>query len=154
MKCSLESHHLMTTFGFLGLFAMHTITLKVGISLLSEHIRHFLGYLHGQKVWKVYDIERKQLLVSHDVVFYEHQFPWTHNGPNQGSHSHEDCYFNQNHDPLNCSDQKSTRPGPIPFVSSSGPLSSGEYVPAQDEVYAPLSPFVSCPAPGLELSLS
>ena len=36
----------------------------------------FLGYPHGQKGWKVYDLETKRMYVSRDVVFYEHIFTW------------------------------------------------------------------------------
>ncbi|RZC74234.1 hypothetical protein C5167_049711 [Papaver somniferum] len=36
----------------------------------------FLGYPFGKKAWQVYDLDTKQFLVSRDVDFYEHQFPY------------------------------------------------------------------------------
>ncbi|XP_026384901.1 uncharacterized protein LOC113280497 [Papaver somniferum] len=36
----------------------------------------FLGYPFGKKAWQVYDLDTKQFLVSIDVDFYEHQFPY------------------------------------------------------------------------------
>jgi len=44
----------------------------------------FLGYPHGQKGCKVYDLETNWIYVSHDVVFYEHIFPWV-NGRNSST---------------------------------------------------------------------
>ena len=35
----------------------------------------FLGYPFGQKGWKVYDLDKKEFLISRDVVFYENEFP-------------------------------------------------------------------------------
>ncbi|XP_048633129.1 uncharacterized protein LOC106359481 [Brassica napus] len=35
----------------------------------------FTGYPFGQKGWKVYDLEKKEFLISRDVVFYETEFP-------------------------------------------------------------------------------
>ena len=35
----------------------------------------FIGYPFGQKGWKVYDLEKKEFLISRDVVFYETEFP-------------------------------------------------------------------------------
>ena len=36
----------------------------------------FIGYPHGQKGWRVYDLRTKKILVSRDVVFYEDMFPY------------------------------------------------------------------------------
>ncbi|XP_074305528.1 uncharacterized protein LOC141640744 [Silene latifolia] len=36
----------------------------------------FLGYPHSKKGWKVYDLKKKQLFESRDVIFYEHVFPF------------------------------------------------------------------------------
>ena len=36
----------------------------------------FLGYSHGQKGYKVYDLEREKVFVSRDVIFYETEFPF------------------------------------------------------------------------------
>ena len=38
----------------------------------------FVGYPFGQKGWKVYDVDKKEFLISRDVVFYEDKFPWAH----------------------------------------------------------------------------
>ena len=39
----------------------------------------FLGYPHGQKGWRVYDIEKGECFVSRDVVFHENVFPYIEN---------------------------------------------------------------------------
>ena len=36
----------------------------------------FLGYPYGKKGWKLYDLERKTIFVSRDVVFQEDTFPF------------------------------------------------------------------------------
>lgn len=36
----------------------------------------FLGYPCGKKVWQLYDLEKHNFFVSHDVVFMEDQFPF------------------------------------------------------------------------------
>ncbi|KAL2238071.1 UNVERIFIED_CONTAM: Retrovirus-related Pol polyprotein from transposon RE1 [Sesamum indicum] len=36
----------------------------------------FIGYAHGQKGYKLFDIENKVTLASRDVVFYENEFPY------------------------------------------------------------------------------
>lgn len=38
----------------------------------------FLGYPHGQKGYKVYDIELGKMFTSRDVTFHEHEFPYAH----------------------------------------------------------------------------
>lgn len=35
----------------------------------------FLGYVTGQKAYKVYDMENDRTLISRDVLFYEDQYP-------------------------------------------------------------------------------
>ncbi|KAF7835734.1 uncharacterized protein G2W53_010593 [Senna tora] len=42
----------------------------------------FIGYVTGQKAYKVYDLKNKRIIVSRDIVFYEGQFPF-HN-PTEG----------------------------------------------------------------------
>jgi len=36
----------------------------------------FLGYPHGQKGWRVYDLKTRKVLTSRDVIFYEDVFPF------------------------------------------------------------------------------
>jgi len=36
----------------------------------------FVGYLLGQKGWKVFDLETQEFFVSKDVVFHENSFPY------------------------------------------------------------------------------
>lgn len=36
----------------------------------------FSGYPFGKESWRVYDIEKNEFLVSHDVVFKEDEFPY------------------------------------------------------------------------------
>jgi len=40
------------------------------------HKSIFLGYPHGQKGWKVYNLENKWMYVPRDVVFFDNAFPW------------------------------------------------------------------------------
>jgi transposase InsO family protein len=44
----------------------------------------FLGYPHGQKGYKVYNLTTKKILISRDVIFFEHVFPFK---TNSASHS-------------------------------------------------------------------
>ena len=39
----------------------------------------FLGYPQGQKRYKVYNLTTKKILVSRDVIFFEHVFPFKTN---------------------------------------------------------------------------
>ena len=36
----------------------------------------FLGYPHGKKGWKLFDLETEEFFVSRDVTFYENDFPF------------------------------------------------------------------------------
>lgn len=36
----------------------------------------FLGYEHSQKGYKLYNFDTKKILISRDVVFFEHLFPY------------------------------------------------------------------------------
>ena len=36
-----------------------------------------MGYPHGKKGWKLYDLETHEIIVSRDVVFYEHIYPFS-----------------------------------------------------------------------------
>ncbi|XP_021755434.1 uncharacterized protein LOC110720688 [Chenopodium quinoa] len=38
----------------------------------------YVGYPHGKKGWKVYDLETGDIFVSRDVKFYENEFPYVH----------------------------------------------------------------------------
>ncbi|CAM8941571.1 unnamed protein product [Rhodiola kirilowii] len=37
----------------------------------------FIGYPLGKRGWRLYDLETKEFLISRDVVFYEHFFPFS-----------------------------------------------------------------------------
>ncbi|GAA0151892.1 hypothetical protein LIER_10513 [Lithospermum erythrorhizon] len=41
----------------------------------------FVGYPFGKKWWKLFDLESREYFVSRDVVFYEHEFPFTSSLP-------------------------------------------------------------------------
>jgi hypothetical protein len=41
----------------------------------------FIGYPQGQKGWKVFNLETHEFIVSRDVIFYEHIFPYA--SPNE-----------------------------------------------------------------------
>lgn len=36
----------------------------------------FIGYNHGQKAYKLYDLQDKKIIMSRDVIFYESLFPY------------------------------------------------------------------------------
>src|SRR6185437_14483791 len=36
----------------------------------------FLGYPHGKKGWKLYDLDTGEIFVSRDVKFFENEFPF------------------------------------------------------------------------------
>lgn len=36
----------------------------------------FVGYPYNQKGWKVYDLDKKEFLISRDVIFHEDKFPF------------------------------------------------------------------------------
>ncbi|XP_074306293.1 uncharacterized protein LOC141641533 [Silene latifolia] len=60
----------------------------------------FMGYPSGQKGWYLYDIERREFLVSRDVKFYEDKFPFIHE--NYGEHSlgmSDDIFVDWDYDP-------------------------------------------------------
>ncbi|KAL0460027.1 UNVERIFIED_CONTAM: Retrovirus-related Pol polyprotein from transposon RE1 [Sesamum latifolium] len=41
----------------------------------------FIGYVHGQKAYKLYDLENKITVISRDVVFHEAIFPFQNTSP-------------------------------------------------------------------------
>ncbi|KAG7594249.1 Reverse transcriptase RNA-dependent DNA polymerase [Arabidopsis thaliana x Arabidopsis arenosa] len=43
----------------------------------------FVGYPHGQKGWRLFDIEKNDFFVSRDVVFFEHEFSFKMNSVSQ-----------------------------------------------------------------------
>lgn len=56
----------------------------------------FLGYLQGQKAYKLYDLTSKRIFSSRDVIFYEDTFPYRSSSstlcsiPNSFSHMNLD----------------------------------------------------------------
>ncbi|XP_021744832.1 uncharacterized protein LOC110710799 [Chenopodium quinoa] len=46
----------------------------------------FVGYPHGKKGWKVYDLETGDIFVSRDVKFHEDEFPFMHNEESNDPH--------------------------------------------------------------------
>lgn len=48
----------------------------------------FIGYPHGQRGWKVYNLQTHEFLVSRDVVFYENTFPYS---PHEGNQETSAC---------------------------------------------------------------
>lgn len=43
----------------------------------------FIGYPTGQKGYKVYDLETKEIYISRDVVFVEEELPFKSNEPKE-----------------------------------------------------------------------
>lgn len=43
----------------------------------------FIGYSNTQKGYKVYNLENKTVVISKDVIFHEHHFPFHQNDDNQ-----------------------------------------------------------------------
>lgn len=41
----------------------------------------FIGYPYAKKGWKMYSLDKHDIFVSHDVVFYEDNFPFLHSQP-------------------------------------------------------------------------
>lgn len=54
----------------------------------------FVGYPHGQKGWRVYDLESRRFLVSRDVVISEDTFPFAFTSPGaETPAASDDCIF-------------------------------------------------------------
>ncbi|GAA0166046.1 hypothetical protein LIER_21295 [Lithospermum erythrorhizon] len=41
----------------------------------------FVGYSFGKKGWKLFDLESGEYFFSHDVIFYEHEYPFASSEP-------------------------------------------------------------------------
>ncbi|KAL1198691.1 Retrovirus-related Pol polyprotein from transposon TNT 1-94 [Cardamine amara subsp. amara] len=44
----------------------------------------FIGYPHGKKGWRLFDLEKREFFVSRDVVFHEKEFPYSEVSGNVG----------------------------------------------------------------------
>ena len=78
----------------------------------------FLGYPYNQKGWKLYDMEKKKIIVLRDVVFYEDKFPYFKEG---SSPSVLPRYFEQ----LNCLDESLPEPAMQDSNSTLRPMCTG-----------------------------
>lgn len=65
----------MKVFGCLA-FASNTVPLKDKFDPRAFKCV-FLGYVVGQKAFKLFDLENQKIFVSRDVIFYEDVFPFT-----------------------------------------------------------------------------
>ena len=68
---------LIHTFEFLDVLLMLLMFMfHISLLLVSTQKCVFLGYLLGQKAYKLYDLETHQIFTSCDVAFYEDIFPY------------------------------------------------------------------------------
>lgn len=66
----------------------------------------FLGYPHGKKGYKVYDLEEEKAFVSRDVVFFEDSFPFQFSSPSNPTN--RDAIFSPQTTPLSFDDKISS----------------------------------------------
>lgn len=62
-----------------------------------------LGYPYGKKGWKLYDLERKVVFVSRDVLFHESEFPFATSG---SGHSTKEIVIYSSPQPISESDSE------------------------------------------------
>lgn len=81
MKKKPEYEHLRT----IGCLCKYLSGTKKSSDKFDERgIRSILvGYPYAQKGYKLYDLEKRKLFVSRDVVFKENIFPFIHLGENR-----------------------------------------------------------------------
>lgn len=75
---------------------MHTEMLMTKTSLVKEEGCVLMGYLYGKKGWHVYDIEKGEYFVSHDVVFHEGLFPYVEDMERHLGHRDESLFTPNN----------------------------------------------------------
>lgn len=96
----------------------------------------FVGYPHGKKGWRLYDLDKLELFVSHNVVFSETQFPYRCSSPSRIKENttglwdkisnglvFEDDMGRKYQNPINCSARPSTEPTG-PSTEPTGPQNS------------------------------
>ena len=71
MKYFFNPHPLMIIFVYLDAYIMHMLLKEE--DKFGERSKRciFVGYPHGKKGWKVYDIESGEIFVSRDAIFHE-----------------------------------------------------------------------------------
>lgn len=82
----------------------------------------FVGYPHGKKGWRLYDIENRDFFVSRDVVFYENHFPYSEpppSNPNVTDSMNPAVYEMDSVTPTTSLDTADTHVEPTPPMDSS-----------------------------------
>ena len=63
---------------FLGVYVLPNIDQNRMTNLLHEAGNAFLWVIHMvKKEWKLYDLEMHEIIVSRDVLFYKHIYPFS-----------------------------------------------------------------------------
>lgn len=81
----------------------------------------FLGYPHGKKGYKVYNLTTKKTLVSRDVIFFEDVFPFPHTNSHLSSNT--DLFPSLTTSPY-FDTQSASTPHTTPTISHQNPTSS------------------------------
>jgi len=64
---------------FSGVYAMHMIFKGKNDKFEARSRRGiFVGYPHGKKGSKVYDMKTREIFVNRDVIFHEEIYPYAH----------------------------------------------------------------------------
>lgn len=90
----------------------------------------FIGYSHGKKGWRLYDMDTREIFNSRDVVFYENHFPYSQppsSSPSSSSSTHPAVYEmdDRGSDPIVMSSAAPIEPTHDMTSSSSGPHGLG-----------------------------
>ncbi|KAL2232434.1 UNVERIFIED_CONTAM: Retrovirus-related Pol polyprotein from transposon RE1 [Sesamum indicum] len=103
----------------------------------------FIGYVHGQKAYKLYDIEQRSVLISRDVIFHENVFPYK-NCTMESEHCPVPLTINVECEPINSAPLSTAIPS-----TTSGNLSTSFPSSASDNSAADTHPSLVVSPPSL-----